>query len=103
MKLTLYRAMNKEETMRSRSGFAWRSKHKWFSQDRGWIESRVMDGRFNNSQHKPGRYACLLRFDVSVTEDLKDTFDMIGNKELMLNIRKANRVKILSTQELNAR
>ena len=64
--MILYRAMCEKEfldTLRY-GAFSWNSRFKWFG-TRDFVESRVMDGKFNNCRFVSGRYDHLLAFDFS--------------------------------------
>lgn len=101
MSVRLYRAMCDEEfqdTMKHKS-LSWNSKFKWFG-TLEFVESRVRDGKFNNSKFVPDRYKNLLEFEVE-EESLKH-FSKCGNREFMLSVRKAPLVKIVSIRVLNS-
>lgn len=88
----LYRAMCQEEyeqTIRC-GGPAWKSKNKWFG-PLEFVESRVRDGRFNNSHLTNGRYDRIVEFILVSGEE---HFKLRGPKEWMLNIRKSPLVKM---------
>lgn len=80
--ITLYRAMCQEEynSVSSDTPFVWHSKAKWFSDDFTFIHERVLDGKFNNSNHKPKRYTHLVGYEV---ENLNG-FSRVSSSELML-------------------
>ena len=91
----IYRAMCEEELEGRCLDYPFsfsKGKFKWFSDDLGFIKDRVRDGSFNNSKFKPEAYAQIVMF---VVKDLS-RFKRVSNKELMLSVRDANSVKVLS-------
>lgn len=88
--MILYRAMCKEErdlTIEN-NRLSFKKRYKWFSQDLEWIKLRVMDGCFNNSKFKPGRYKYLLKFEIN--NKCIVNFSKISKKEWMLHVWKSN-------------
>lgn len=97
----LYRAMCGEEfrdTLRHNK-LSWNSKFKWFGTE-DFVIDRVRDGKFNNSKFVADRYANLVEFEFS--EESLIHFSKCGNREFMLNVRKAPLVKIISIRVLNS-
>ncbi len=89
---TLYRAMSEDEaraTLQHRYP-AFIRRWKWFSHDAAWVQGRVMDGRFNRSDAKPGRYTRLLAFTFP-DEDAQ--WFQRGRIEWALDRRKAHHVR----------
>ena len=96
--MILYRAMCEKEfqdTMKHKS-LSWNSRFKWFG-TKEFVESRVRDGKFNNSQFIHDRYSHLIQIEIP-DESMKFFFEC-GHREFMLDRRKANSVKILNLQE----
>ena len=95
----VFRAMcNREaEELLKYNSLSWNSKFKWFGTEE-FVKSRVQDGKFNNSRFVGDRYARLFEFEFS--EDSMQHFTKCGNRELMLSVRKAPLVKILSIKEI---
>lgn len=96
--ITLYRAMcpaEAEETLKSKSP-SWNSRFKWYSRDRDWIESRVRDGKFNNSKFVADRYSVVIEHQIREEDLMK--FSKVGAKELMLDRRRANSVKFIEVK-----
>ena len=59
--------------------------------DLDWIQSRVTDGKFNNSKFVQDRYCILVEHHIDES-DMKH-FSKVGFKEFMLDRRMANQVK----------
>lgn len=86
--ITYYRAMCEEEyTKTSPTSLSFLRRFKWLG-TKEFVLSRVMDGSFNNSKHKRGKYEHLV--SVSFDEKYLSRFDKVGNKELQLDRRKSN-------------
>lgn len=86
--IILYRAMCAEEasaTLERQSLQFNRNREKCFSPYLDWINTRVRDGKFNNSNIKTERYAIVLRFKFADDEINKFT---ICKNEWKTNIRK---------------
>lgn len=96
----IYRAMCEEELNGRCLDYPFsfsKGKFKWFSDDLYFIKGRVRDGSFSNSKFKPDAYKYVVKF---VIEDL-GRFKRVSNKELMLSVRDANSVKVLSFNVIN--
>ena len=94
--MKLFRAMCQEEFQdMSNNTLSWNSRFKWFSPDINFIQNRVRDGKFNNSNFCNDRYAILVAIDIDNTEPFKKS-----NFEWMLDRRSANQVKINSIRVL---
>ena len=93
--MILYRAMCQEELedMKKFNSLAWNSKFKWFGTEE-FVNSRVRDNKFNNSKFVADRYKNLVKFIIDDNSAIH--FSKCGNREFMLNIRKANSVKIIN-------
>jgi len=89
----LYRAMCKEEMndTLTYNKLSFISSYKWFG-PLDFIQTRVQDGKFNNSSFVKTRYTNVLEFEFS---DYK-RFKKVGQYEYMLARRDANQVKILN-------
>lgn len=63
--MIIYRAMCKEEYERTieRGSPDFYKRYKWFSPNLDWINSRVRDGKFNNSKFKQGAYDYVVTFE----------------------------------------
>ena len=90
--MKLYRMMSKKEfdSVSSTSPFSWRSKCKWFTDNKDFILSRVTDGKFNNSKFKKDRYTHLVEYTV---EDI-GVLVRVSNNELMLRIKDEPKLKV---------
>ncbi len=90
--MILYRAMCPEEfsQVSEHSPLAQNSKFKWFGTE-DFVNTRVKDGKFNNSKHCPDRYKYLVTYEV--VSGLEH-FSKCGYNEFMLSCRKAPLVKI---------
>ena len=93
--MKLFRAMCNEELrdMKAINKLSWNSKFKWFGTE-DFVKSRVLDGKFNNSNFVNDRYSNLIEIDFD-DASLKH-FSKCGYNEFMLNIRKVPLVKIIS-------
>ena len=69
---------------------AWYSKNKWFG-TLEFVQTRVLDGEFNNSKFVGGRYRHVVEY---VVESGAEHLINCGKNEYMLNVRKAPLVKI---------
>ena len=89
--MIVFRAMSVEEDARvsATNHLAWKSKFKWFGTE-DFVRQRVLDGKFNNSKFK-NKYTVLCKYEIV---DGIEHFSKCGNREFMLNIRKANNVQI---------
>ena len=90
--MIIYRAMCEKEfqdTMKY-GNLSWNSKFKWFGTEE-FVENRVKDGKFNNSKFVPDRYCRTVKFRI---EYGLEHFAKCGNREMMLNVRKAPLVKL---------
>ena len=97
--MIVFRAMSLEEAneVTINNPLSWKSKFKWFGTE-DFVQTRVLDGKFNNSKYKD-KYQVLCQYEIiSGIEH----FSKCGNRELMLSIRKANNVniKLISKQYL---
>lgn len=96
--IKIYRAMCKKEFEGrcSKFPFSWISKNKWFSDKYEFILGRVRDGEFNNSKFKDGAY------DIIVEYTVKDIgmFRRVSANELMLNLKDANKVRVIEIKVL---
>lgn len=96
----LFRAMCKKEldlTLKFKSLQYFRNKEKCFSPWFQWIVSRVMDGKFNNSENRLDMYAYLVCFCIPRSEEHK--FRRC-NLEWKTHVRKQVKVnKIIVLQE----
>lgn len=97
--MILYRAMSNEEfqSMKTINRLAWNSKFKWFGTEE-FVKSRVLDGKFNNSNFVNDRYVKLVEFDFE--DSAMGHFSKCGHNEFMLNIHKVPLVKIKSWKSL---
>lgn len=69
---------------------SWKTRFKWFG-TKEFVESRVRDGVFNNSRHRPDKYKYIVCYEfLSGVEHLVNC----GKNEYMLNVRKAPLVKV---------
>lgn len=96
--MILYRAMclrEKEKTLHFGTLQYDRNREKCFSPSIDWINSRVKDGSFNNSQFKFGRYSYVLSFVFS-DEDIRSFIK--GEDEWKLNCRQ--QIKPLAIEEV---
>lgn len=94
--MILFRALCQEEFQdMSNNTLSWNSRFKWFSPDINFIQNRVRDGQFNNSNFCQNRYSILVEFDVENVEPFKKS-----KFEWMLDRRSANQVKINSIKVL---
>ena len=92
----LYRAMCPREFQdMSNNQLSWNSRFKWFSPDINFIQNRVQDNKFNNSNFCPDRYAILVAIEIENSEPF-----IKSNFEWMLDRRKANHVKIVDIQQV---
>lgn len=93
--MILFRSMcDKElEDMANFNSLSWNSKFKWFGTEE-FVNLRVRDNKFNNSKFVPDRYKNLVKFTIDDNSAIH--FSRCGNREFMLNIRKANSVKIIN-------
>lgn len=91
--MRIFRAMCDAEanSMLQSGKLSFNSKFKWFG-TKEFVESRVKDGKFNNSRFVPDRYARLFEFEVD--DDSLQHFSKCGHRELMLSVRKVPLVKI---------
>lgn len=91
--MRVFRAMcdAEAEDMLKFGGLSWNSKFKWFGTD-DFVNSRVRDGKFNNSKFVQDRYSRLFEFEVDDSSLIH--FSKCGHRELMLGVRKAPMVKI---------
>ena len=100
--MKIYRAMCDAEAneMLSFGGkLSWNSRFKWFG-TKEFVDSRVTDGKFNNSKFVEGRYGRIFEFEVS--DDSIVHFSKCGHREFMLDRRKAPLVKIVGIKELTS-
>ena len=99
--MIIYRAMCDAEAivMLDTGKLAFKSRYKWFG-TRDFVETRVRDGKFNNSRFSPGRYSRLFEFEVDDSHLVH--FSKCGNRELMLDVRKLPLVKIKIIGEVYA-
>ena len=97
--MKLYRAMCKEEfqSMLQINRLSWNSKFKWFGTI-DFVNSRVLDGKFNNSNFVHDRYAHLIEIDFD--DSTMSQFSKCGHNEFMLNVRKVPLVKINSWKSI---
>lgn len=96
--MILYRAMclrEKEKTLHLGTLQYDRNREKCFSPSIDWINSRVRDGKFNNSQSKLDRYAHVLSFVFS-DQDIR--LFTKGKNEWKLNCRE--QIKPLAIEEV---
>jgi hypothetical protein len=77
---------------------SWNSKFKWFGTEE-FVQSRVRDGKFNNSKFVADRYKHLVKFEVITGIE---HFSKFGNREFMLSVRKAPLVKIKIIGEVDS-
>lgn len=93
--MKLFRAMCDAEfqAMNSINRLSWNSKFKWFGTEE-FVKSRVLDGKFNNSNFVNDRYVKLVEFDFE--DSTMEQFNKCGHNEFMLNIRKVPLIKINS-------
>jgi hypothetical protein len=70
-----------------------RNREKCFSPSVNWVQSVVMSGRFNNSQHCSGRYTELLEFIF--TANSAEGFRQCNN-EWKTHIRKSHQIQLIS-------
>lgn len=90
--MILFRTMNDQEaddTLKYNT-LSWNSKHKWFG-TLDFISTRVHDGSFNNSRHKPHRYNRLLQFTFD--DDTTQHFRKCGRYEWMISRHDANKLR----------
>ena len=88
--MIIYRAMCKEEADRTTRVPDWSMKRfKWFSPNLDWIKSRVLDGKFNNSRHKP-KYDYLCEFEW---DGLKS--DFVSTNEIQFDRRRNPNIKLV--------
>lgn len=69
--MIVYRAMSESEfneTMKSGKADFNIKRFKWFSPSLEFIQSRVRDGKFNNSKFAVSRYTHIIAFDADVTK-----------------------------------
>src|SRR5574343_894990 len=96
--MKIYRAMCKSEladTLKyNKPAFMAGKRFKWFSPTTDFIFDRVKDGKFNNSSIMTDRYEYVVEFDI--TDECLDKFTKCGHRELMLDLRKSNLIKINS-------
>lgn len=80
--ITLYRVMCQAEydDVSPDTPFAWHSKNKWFTDNLTFIQERVLDGKFNNSNHKPDRFTHLVKYELNNLNG----FIRVSDNELML-------------------
>lgn len=97
--MRIFRAMcNAEaEDMLKYGNLSWNSKFKWFGTEE-FVNSRVRDGKFNNSRFVQDRYARLFEFEVD--DSSMEHFSKCGRREFMLSVRKAPLVRIKVVREL---
>ena len=88
--MILYRACSKKEFENTKNTPHFIKRYKYFSPSLNFVESRVMDGKFNNSNWKTYRYTHLLIFEIK-DEDCKHF--TIGKQEWKIDRRKAHNVK----------
>ena len=79
--MVIYRAMCEIEYKRTMSN----------GYNLDFIKSRVQDGCFNNSKHKPDRYARLLAFKI---DDL-DKSDFVSDNEIQFDRRKNPKIILI--------
>lgn len=86
MTFTLYRVMCQAEYDRvsNSTPFSWYGKNKWFTDNLTFIQERVLDGKFNNSNHKPDKYTHLVRYELNNLNG----FNRVSDNELMLKRHK---------------
>lgn len=98
--MIIYRAMCEQEMIKTlkNMSFQFDKKNKWFSYSLGFILNRVKDGKFNNSNFCKDRYEFILMFILRHNDLMY--FNTVGNRELMLNVRKSHNVKILQIEKL---
>ena len=91
--MVIYRAMCEIEYKRTMSNGRpdFNKRFKWFSYNLDFIKSRVQDGCFNNSKHKPDRYARLLAFKI---DDL-DKSDFVSDNEIQFDRRKNPKIILI--------
>ena len=89
--MRVFRAMCDEEAnnVTESSPLSWKSRFKWFGTE-DFVKTRVMDGKFNNSKYK-NKYSILCEYEI---EEGVEHFSKCGYRELMLDRRKANCVKL---------
>ena len=76
--------------------FSWNSKNKWFTDNYEFILSRVRDGVFNNSKFRDGTYSVIVEYTL---ENIT-AFRRVSDNELMLNVKDANKVKVVEIRVL---
>lgn len=96
--IKIYRAMCEDEFSGrcAKFPFSWNSKNKWFTDNYKFILSRVRDGEFNNSKFKGDAYSVIVEYAV---EDVS-MFRRVSDNELMLNVKDANKVKVVEIRVL---
>lgn len=98
--ITLYRVMCQAEYdgVSCDTPFAWHTKNKWFTDDLTFIQERVLDGKFNNSSHKPERYTHLVKYELHNLNG----FNRVSNNELMLKRKDAPLTSVNQVVKLGA-
>jgi len=96
--MKIYRSMCDKELQStlSRNGFCFVRRFKWFTPNLTYQE-RVKEGKFNNSHSCADRYKHLVEF--TIRKDDEKNFNKL-NRELMLDGRKVNNIKILDMRVL---
>lgn len=91
--MIIYRAMCHEEAVKTlangRPDFL--KRFKWFSDDLEFVKTRVQDGSFNNSKHKPNRYTRIFEFWI----DDVGKVDYISYNEIQFDRRKNPKITLI--------
>ncbi len=99
--LTLFRAMCQEEYQKTiaTNKFAWKTRHKFFSENLDFIINRVRDGKFAHSAFKTDKYKHLVKFVVKLYGN-NNPFVSVSNNELMLSVRKQSLVEVIIVETI---
>lgn len=96
--MILYRAMCKEEFDATREDdLAFRKRFKWLG-TKEFVESRVTDGKFNNSKFKPERYTHMVEVFIPETEIPK--LSKVSESEVMIDRRSNIKVRVKKLGEI---
>lgn len=63
---------------------------KWFSHNLDWVNSRVMDGNFNNSKFKQEKYTHLCVFEYN-----GESHDFMSKNEIQFDVRRNPNIKYI--------